>query len=348
MRKLFRSVETAVEKTLKRPVSRKRALEIIGNYPASRVLVLGDLMVDHFIWGKVSRISPEAPVPVVEVTKENLMMGGSGNVVNNIHAIGGNVAVAGVIGSDGMGDWLKAKLQQMNVDTDGLVQEGERPTTVKTRIVAHGQQMVRYDRESRHVVRPDSADRIVQYVLSVLDGVQAIVISDYNKGIVTDRLLDGVRRVVAGRRIPVCVDPKRNDFTVYRDFDVITPNHHEAGRSVGVENTHELNEGRRAEIARIGRDIMKQFGFRAVLITRGEAGMDLFERGGRDFHIPAEAKEVFDVTGAGDTAIGIFALSLASGASFREAAYLANKAAGIVVGKIGTATVSPAELKRVV
>ena len=337
-----------MDKTTKRPVSRKRALEIIGNYSASRVLVLGDLMVDHFIWGKVSRISPEAPVPVVEVTKENLMMGGSGNVVNNIHAVGGNVAVAGVIGSDGMGDWLTAKLQQMNVDTGGLVREGERPTTVKTRIVAHGQQMVRYDRESRHVVRPDSADRIVQYVRSTLEGVQAVVISDYNKGIVTDRLLDGVRQVVAGRRIPVCVGPKRNDFTVYRDFDVITPNHHEAGRAVGVENTHELNEGRRAEIARIGRDIMRRFGFRAVLITRGEAGMDLFERGGRDFHIPAEAKEVFDVTGAGDTAIGIFALSLASGATFREAAYLANKAAGIVVGKIGTATVSPAELKRVV
>ena len=337
-----------MDRTTKRPVSRKRALEIIGNYSASRVLVLGDLMVDHFIWGKVSRISPEAPVPVVEVTKENLMMGGSGNVVNNIHAVGGNVAVAGVIGSDGMGDWLTAKLQQMNVDTGGLVREGERPTTVKTRIVAHGQQMVRYDRESRHVVGPDSADRIVQYIRSTLDGVQAVVISDYNKGIVTDRLLDGVRQVVAGRRIPVCVDPKRNDFTVYRDFDVITPNHHEAGRAVGVENTHELNEGRRAEIARIGRDIMKRFGFRAVLITRGEAGMDLFERGGKDVHIPAEAREVFDVTGAGDTAIGIFALSLASGASFREAAYLANKAAGIVVGKIGTATVSPAELRRAV
>ena len=316
----MRSDEKAVEKTLKRPVSRRRALEIIGKYPAARVLVIGDLMVDHFIWGKVSRISPEAPVPVVEVTKENLMMGGSGNVVSNIHAMGGNVAVAGVIGFDGMGDWLKARLQQM----------------------------VRYDRESRYAVRPESADRIVRYVESVLGGLQAIVISDYNKGIVTERLLDGIRRAVEGRRIPVCVDPKRNDFSVYRDFDVITPNHHEAGRAVGVENTHELNEGRRAEIARIGREIMRRFGFRAVLITRGEAGMDLFERGGRDVHIPAEAKEVFDVTGAGDTAIGIFALSLASGAAFREAAYLANKAAGIVVGKIGTATVSPAELRRVV
>ncbi len=347
-RESLRSIEETVDRTTKRLVSRKRALEIIGNYPASRVLVLGDLMVDHFIWGKVSRISPEAPVPVVEVTKENLMMGGSGNVVSNIHAVGGRVAVAGVIGSDGIGDWLKAKLQQMKVDTDGLVQESERPTTVKTRIVAHGQQMVRYDRESRHVVRPDSADRIVRYVLSVLDDVQAIVISDYNKGIVTDRLLDGVRRIVAGRSVPVCVDPKRTDFAVYRDFDAITPNHHEAGRAVGVENTHELNEGRRAGITRIGREIIRRFGFRAVLITRGEAGMDLFERGGRDVHIPAETKEVFDVTGAGDTAIGIFALSLASGASFREAAYLANKAAGIVVGKIGTATVSPAELKRVV
>jgi D-beta-D-heptose 7-phosphate kinase/D-beta-D-heptose 1-phosphate adenosyltransferase len=332
----------------KRPVSRKRALEIIGNFPSSRVLVLGDLMVDHFIWGKVSRISPEAPVPVVEVTKENLMMGGSGNVVSNIHAIGGRVAVAGIIGPDGMGDWLQAKLQQMNVDTGGLVRESERPTTVKTRIVAHGQQMVRYDRESRQTVRPDSIDRIVQYVADIRDELQAIIISDYNKGIVTERLLDGIRRVVADHRIPVCVDPKRNDFNVYRDFDVITPNHHEAGRAVGVENTHEINAKGRAEIVRIGREIMRQYGFRAVLITRGEAGMDLFERGGRDFHIPAEAKEVFDVTGAGDTAIGLFALSLASGATFREASYLANKAAGIVVGKIGTATVSPAELRRVV
>jgi D-beta-D-heptose 7-phosphate kinase/D-beta-D-heptose 1-phosphate adenosyltransferase len=284
----------------------------------------------------------------VEVTKENLMMGGSGNVVNNIHAMGGTVAVAGIIGSDGMGDWLQAKLQQMNVDTGGLVREIERPTTVKTRIVAHGQQMVRYDRESRHVIQPGSVDRIVQYVTSIVHELQAIVISDYNKGIVSERLLDGIRRAVSGRSVRVCVDPKRNDFTVYRDFDVITPNHHEAGRAVGVENTHELNEGHRAEIARIGREILKQYGFRAVLVTRGEAGMDLFEHGGRDFHIPAEAKEVFDVTGAGDTAIGIFALSLASGASFREAAYLANKAAGVVVGKIGTATVSPAELKRVV
>ncbi len=332
----------------KRPVNRKRALEIIGNFPSSRVLVIGDLMVDHFIWGKVSRISPEAPVPVVEVTKENLMMGGSGNVVSNVRAIGGGVAVAGIIGPDDMGRWLVQELKQKGVNTDGLIVEKERPTTVKTRIVAHGQQMVRYDRESRQAVQPDSIDRIVQYVSDIRDELQAIVISDYNKGIITERLLDGIRQVVKERRIPVCVDPKRNDFTVYRDFDVITPNHHEAGRAVGVENTHEINAKGRAEIVRIGREILKQYGFRAVLITRGEAGMDLFEQGGRDFHIPAEAKEVFDVTGAGDTAIGIFALSVASGATFREASYLANKAAGIVVGKIGTATVSPAELKRVV
>jgi D-beta-D-heptose 7-phosphate kinase/D-beta-D-heptose 1-phosphate adenosyltransferase len=236
----------------------------------------------------------------------------------------------------------------MGVNTEGLIIEEGRPTTVKTRIVAHGQQMVRFDRESRQTVQTDSVDRIVRYVSAIRDDLQAIVISDYNKGIVTERLLDGIRQAVAGRRLPVCVDPKRNDFTVYRDFDAITPNHHEAGRAVGIENTHELNSNGRAQIVRIGREIMKRYGFRAVLVTRGEAGMDLFERGGRDFHIPAEAKEVYDVTGAGDTAIGIFALSLASGASFREAAYLANKAAGIVVGKIGTATVSPAELKRVV
>jgi len=137
-------------------------------------------------------------------------------VVSNIHAMGGTVAVAGIIGSDGMGDWLEAKLQQMHVDTGGLVREGERPTTVKTRIVAHGQQMVRYDRESRHAVQPLSVDRIVHYVTSILDELQAIVISDYNKGIVSEGLLDGIRRAVSGRPIPVCVDPKRNDFTVYR------------------------------------------------------------------------------------------------------------------------------------
>jgi len=321
---------------------KKRAFEIIENFSRASVLVVGDIMIDHFIWGKVARISPEAPVPVVDVQTEDLLLGGCANVINNIHAIGGKARGAAVVGADEMGDRLFKEFQKRRIDTGGIVVEKNRPTTLKTRIVAHGQQVVRFDRESRAPVQTGSIDKIISYVEKVRDDVGAIVISDYNKGVVTKSLLDGIRKVVAGRKHIVCVDPKSDDFSIYEGFDIITPNHHEAGRAVGMEIRNE------DDLRNAGAKLLERYNFKAVLITRGEEGISLFEKSSRVIHTPflAEAKEVFDVTGAGDTVIGVFALSMAAGADFKEAAVLANHAAGIVVGKVGTAVVSREELKK--
>ncbi|MDA8124076.1 MAG: D-glycero-beta-D-manno-heptose-7-phosphate kinase [Deltaproteobacteria bacterium] len=328
---------------MQRIISKKRASEIIDQFPRSGVLVVGDIMADHFIWGQVSRISPEAPVPVVEVKRDNFLLGGCANVLNNIFAMGGRVHLAGVVGADETGKRLLAEFGQRGVDTAGIVVEADRPTTLKTRIVAHGQQVVRFDREDRRPVQAKSIRKILSYLRSVRDDLGALVISDYGKGVVTRPLLDGIRKEIADRRIFTCVDPKQKDFSLYEGFDIVTPNHHEAGGAAGEA----IQNGQ--DHVRIGLKLMQDFNFKAILITRGEAGMSLFERDGRVKHtaFPAQAREVFDVTGAGDTVIGVLALCMSAGASFREAAYLANQAAGIAVGKVGTATVTREELKRV-
>jgi len=327
---------------MKRIMSNRRAFAIIENFSRSRVLVVGDIMADHFIWGKVSRISPEAPVPVVEVRKDSFMLGGCANVLNNIFVMGGRVHLAGVIGTDETGKRLLAEFRSRGVDTGGIVVEAGRPTTLKTRIVAHGQQVVRFDREDRKPVQAKSVRKILSYIESLRDDLGALVVSDYNKGVVTRPLLEGIRKVIAGRPIFTCVDPKQRDFSLYQGFDIVTPNHYEAGRAAGEE----MQNGQ--DYVRVGMKLLQQYDFKALLMTRGEEGMSLFERDGRMRHtaFPAEAREVFDVTGAGDTVIGVLALSMAAGASFREAAYLANHAAGIVVGKAGTATVTREELKK--
>ncbi len=327
---------------MKRIMSNRRAFAIIENFSRSRVLVVGDIMADHFIWGKVSRISPEAPVPVVEVRKDSFMLGGCANVLNNIFTMGGRVHLAGVIGTDETGKRLLAEFRSRGVDTGGVVVEAGRPTTLKTRIVAHGQQVVRFDREDCKPVQAKSVRKILSYIESLRDDLGALVVSDYNKGVVTRPLLEGIRKVIAGRPIFTCVDPKQRDFSLYQGFDIVTPNHYEAGRAAGEE----MQNGQ--DHVRVGMKLLQQYDFKALLMTRGEEGMSLFERDGRMRHtaFPAEAREVFDVTGAGDTVIGVLALSMAAGASFREAAYLANHAAGIVVGKVGTAAVTREELKR--
>lgn len=329
----------------KKIVSSRRAKEIIENFSHARVLVVGDMMVDHFIWGKVSRISPEAPVPVVEVKRESYLLGGSANVLHNVIAMGGKVFASGVVGADERGAWLIRELKEMKVDTGGIVEEKGRPTTVKTRIVAHSQQMVRYDRESRQPIGTGSIREIVKYIEKIRDGLGAVIISDYSKGVISGTLLDGIREVTAGNSITTCVDPKQSDFSFYRGFDVVTPNHHEAQRALGIEDINGGGEDPVRILKAVGA-LLDRFELKAMLITRGEEGMSLYERGGAVTHIPAVAREVFDVTGAGDTTIGVFSLSLAAGASFREAAFLANQAAGIAVGKVGTATVSKEELMR--
>jgi len=329
--------------SVKKIVNTKRALEIIGNFSRAKVLVVGDIMLDHFIWGKVSRISPEAPVPVVEVQSDNLMLGGCANVLNNIFSLGGTVYVTGVIGPDSMGERLLGELYKRRIDTDGIIVEADRPTTLKTRIVAHSQQVVRFDRESRWPIKSNSVEKIIGYIKRVKSKLGAVIISDYNKGVITKPLLDGIREVISRKGIPVCVDPKQNDFSLYQGFDIITPNHYEAGRAAGIEimDMH--------DVMKIGRMLLDRFNFKALLITRGEEGMNLFEKDGKTIctTFPAEAREVFDVTGAGDTVIGVFALCIASGATFKEAAALANYAAGIVVGKVGTASISQDELRDV-
>jgi D-beta-D-heptose 7-phosphate kinase/D-beta-D-heptose 1-phosphate adenosyltransferase len=323
-------------------MSNQRAFAIMDNFSRSRVLVVGDIMADHFIWGKVSRISPEAPVPVVEVKKDHFTLGGCANVLNNIFAMGGRVHLAGVIGSDETGRRLLSEFRSRGLDTGGIVVEAGRPPTLKTRIVAHGQQVVRFDREDCRPVQAKSIRKILSYIESLRDDLGTLVISDYNKGVVTRSLLNGIRKVIAGRPIFTCVDPKQRDFSMYQGFDIITPNHYEAGYAVGEE----MQNGQ--DHIRVGMKLLQQYDFKALLMTRGEEGMSLFERNGRIKHtaFPAEAREVFDVTGAGDTVIGVLALSMAAGASFREAAYLANHAAGIVVSKAGTATATQDELKR--
>ena len=324
-------------------ISKKKAIEIISNFKKSGVLVVGDVMVDHFIWGKVSRISPEAPVPVVDVQKDSVMLGGCANVLNTIYAMGGKVFVAGVIGADDVGRGLVRQLQERQVDTSGIIVEKGRPTTLKTRIVAHGQQVVRFDHESKKPIPKSSCDKILAYVKSLKNRIGAIVISDYSKGVVSRELIDGIKNITRDSKIFLCVDPKQSDFSVYAGVHVITPNHHEAQRAAGME----IVSG--DDLITLGERLLSKYDFQALLVTRGEEGMSLFESGKKTRHtfFPAEAKEVYDVTGAGDTVIGVLALALAAKASLKDATSLANHAAGIVVGKVGTSTVTQDELMKV-
>lgn len=321
-------------------LSKKRAMEIIGNFPQAGVLVIGDVMVDHFIWGKVSRISPEAPVPVVDVQKDSILLGGCANVLNSIFAMGGKVFVTGVVGDDNIGAILLGQLRGRKIDTDGIIVERGRPTTLKTRIVAHGQQVVRFDKESRKPIPPEIAEKILDYVKSLRESINTVVISDYNKGVVSRKLMEEIKDIVKDSNIYVCVDPKQNDFAMYNGAYIITPNHHEAQRAAGVEISNEN------DLLLLGKILLNKYDFQSLLITRGEEGMSLFERGKKLLHsfFPAQAKEVYDVTGAGDTVIGVLALGLAAKASLKESTCLANLAAGIVVGKVGTAAVSKEEL----
>jgi D-beta-D-heptose 7-phosphate kinase/D-beta-D-heptose 1-phosphate adenosyltransferase len=332
---------------MKKVIDRKRAQEIINRFPEAGVLVVGDVMVDHFIRGKVSRVSPEAPVPVVDVQADHLLLGGCANVINNIYAMGGRVYGAGIVGEDEMARRIQEEFRQRRIDPAGLVIEAGRPTTLKTRIIAHGQQVVRFDRESRQFAALESIDKILAYIRTLRGDLGAIVISDYSKGVVTEALMAGILELVSGSNIVVCVDPKRSDLSLYQGVDIITPNHHEAGKAVGFD----APTG--GDIVKVGESLLSRYDFKSLLITRGEEGMSLFERdglkGSEIVHtfFPTEAKEVFDVTGAGDTVIGVFALCMASGATFKEAAAISNSAAGIVVGKVGTATVTRQELKKI-
>ena len=325
----------------KNKAERQALARIIRRFGKKRVLVLGDLMLDRYIWGDVSRISPEAPVPVVNVTKENVLLGAATNVVNNVHALGGKVSVCGVIGHDEAGRQLVHMLRAQGIHTDGLIVEDGRPTTIKTRVIAHSQQVVRFDRETKVGIERDTHRRIFEYIRQQEDiGLDAIVLSDYSKGVVTKDLVRDIVKLARKKGIIVSVDPKVNHFGIYSGVTILTPNTKEAsiGAKIEIEDDKSLFKA--------GALLLKRLKCNAVLVTRGEHGMSLFERGGRVTHIPTVAQEVFDVTGAGDTVISTLTLAMAAGAGMVDAARLSNYAAGIVVGVVGTATVKPDELKQ--
>ncbi len=321
--------------------TRKRLNKYIDLFPNTRTLVVGDIVLDHYIWGKVSRISPEAPVPVVNVTKENLLLGGAANVVNNIHSLGGIVSICGVIGHDNAGKQLLHLLRSQGITTDGLITSPDRPTTIKTRIIAHSQQVVRFDRETKEKIGKDIHRRIFDYVKQqVAEGLDALVLSDYCKGVVTKDLVKDIVKLARKNNVIVSVDPKVSHFGMYNGVTILTPNVNEASIGSRVEITDQES------LLTAGKLLLQRLKCRAVLITRGEQGMSLFEQGGKITHIPTVAQKVFDVTGAGDTVISALTLAMAAGSGTVDAAIISNYAAGIVVGTVGTAVVKPAELKQ--
>lgn len=313
-------------------LSLSKARKTIDQFRNRRVLVLGDLMLDRYIWGNVSRISPEAPVPVVEVRESTSALGGAGNVAHNLQALMAAPLLVGIVGDDDAGLWIKKNVP----DGRGIFLDADRPTTVKTRIIAHHQQVVRVDQEKKQAVSKDLEDRIVRFIRK--EKYAGIIVSDYSKGIVTRSMMAGVLAHAAEARIPVFVDPKVENFSFYSPVTLISPNHHETERVVH----HPCRTN--AEVEQAGREIMEMISCLYLILKRGEQGMSIFERDKKPVHIPTIAREVFDVTGAGDTVIAAAALALLGGLSIKEAAVMANAAAGVVVGKIGTATCAPAEL----
>jgi len=323
------------------PLSAQRVAALIRGFRRVRLLVVGDLMLDQFIWGRVDRISPEAPVPVVQVTRESFHLGGAGNVVHNIIALGGGAAACGVVGRDSAGRRVVAELRRLGAGTAGITASQGALTIRKTRIIAHNQQVVRLDREQTdHGGR--AAARLVSFVQHHAGEFDAVVLSDYAKGVIGAELMAALGRARLRRPFRLVVDPKKANFTHYTRITLATPNLLEASDAVGIDIRDSPS------LRRAGRRLLERWDAEAVLVTRGEQGMTLFNRDGGVRHFPAAARQVFDVTGAGDTVVATCALALAAGASFEEAAFLANHAAGIVVGKLGTATVSVAELRRAV
>jgi rfaE bifunctional protein kinase chain/domain len=324
-------------------LTRERANKLTAGFEGKQILVLGDVMLDEFIWGKVKRISPEAPVPVVEIERRSLALGGAGNVASNLLALGATPVTLGVVGDDPSGDRLRSEFEKLGAPTIGLVTDPRRPTTLKTRIIAHNQQVVRADHESRAAVNQEVEDLLIQAFQQQLPSAGGLVVSDYNKGLLTPRILQSTLTAARERDIPVCLDPKLRSFVHYQPVTVITPNSQEALGAAALEAAGvSMDSGQ--SIAEAGQRILESIDCRAVLITRGEEGMSLFTADGGVAHIPTVAREVYDVTGAGDTVLATLGLALVVGASLTEGAILANYAAGVVVGKIGTATVTRAEL----
>jgi D-beta-D-heptose 7-phosphate kinase/D-beta-D-heptose 1-phosphate adenosyltransferase len=310
-----------------------RASELLARMAGRRVVVIGDLMIDEWIWGRVSRISPEAPVPVVAVNNHSFTLGGSGNVASNLRALGAQVSVVGVVGNDPEGLRVRGLLEDLQCDTAGVLVLEDRPTTRKTRVVAHNQQVVRADWESTAPLAPADRARVVAAVRGAVAGADAVVLSDYAKGLFHREIVE------AALSAPVVVaDPKPENVGLFAGVTCIAPNVSEAARAGDIAIVDD------ASLERAARALLERLGCRYVLVTRGEAGMSLFGRDGERADVPSVARAVFDVSGAGDTVVAVLTLALAASVPVATATLLANFAAGAVVEKLGTATASPAEI----
>jgi rfaE bifunctional protein kinase chain/domain len=325
------------------PLRRVRAL--IHRSRQCRILVIGDVMLDQFIWGHVGRISPEAPVPVVEFDRESFMPGGAANVARNLTSLCGRAELAGVIGRDDWGRRLKQLLRQEQVSCEGVLSDSKRPTSIKTRIIAHQQQVVRVDREMNEDVRAAVSDRLLAAVEEALPHLSAVIVGDYGKGVVTQRLLDEVKQRCRARGIWLSLDPKPVHHLNLAGLSLITPNRKEAFELAGLSDGARKREPLQDQnLMRVTEILLSKLQPALLLVTLGDQGMLLCRRDQKPFHIPTVAQEVFDVSGAGDTVIASFTLAIAAGASPLEAAAFSNHAAGVVVGKVGTAIVTPEEL----
>jgi len=326
-------------------MDKERSQSIVSRFAELRILVIGDIMLDEFIWGKVSRISPEAPVPVVNVTAESYYPGGAANVARNLREFNSQVMVMGAAGCDPQGERLVQLLDSAGIDTSGVTRDSAFTTTVKTRIIARNQQVVRVDRERKTNLSGAHMERAIAYLERAIAAVDAVIIADYGKGFLTQPLADVIREKALAAHTILTVDPHPHTSLVWKDATAIKPNRMEAFLAAGLPAAEPV-EPVLADHALLeaARRLMELWRPRSLLITLGEQGMLLMEDAAPPHHIPTRAQTVFDVSGAGDTAIGAFTLGLAAGATPVEAADLANRASGIAVGKLGTATVSATEL----
>jgi D-beta-D-heptose 7-phosphate kinase/D-beta-D-heptose 1-phosphate adenosyltransferase len=307
---------------------------IFEGMKSKSIMVIGDLMLDHYIWGKVERISPEAPVPVVEVQEEKYRLGGAGNVASNLVSLGATVIVSGIKGSDPQGDILTSTFSGLGISPERILIDPRKGTIVKTRVMAHTQQVVRLDREDRSYISDGMKDQLIKVVRETSPSIDAIIVSDYAKGVITRELVEEIVQIARARGVPVCVDPKERNFPFYRDVDLITPNTKELSFAAGIKI--ETDD----DILEAAGKIKSSLGCRILLVTRGEHGMSLFDHDQEVVQIPTMARAVYDVTGAGDTVMACFTLALVSGATPKEAAIIANTAAGLVVAEVGAASVS--------
>jgi rfaE bifunctional protein kinase chain/domain len=307
-------------------ITKERAVDLISKFPDITVAVIGDIILDKYLWGDVERISPEAPVPVVDVKKETVSLGGASNVANNIASLDAKAYMIGVVGDDENAKIIENLLKSKNINPV-LIKDKSRPTIEKTRIIAVSQQLLRIDREDRSKLSTEIEDKIINEIKYIKDKINVFIVSDYGKGVITQRIMDFIKSL----NKPIFVDPKPSNYQLYKHTTILTPNKKEAYESIKADKNTDLEF--------VGRKIMSDLELNQLLITLGGEGMALFE-GDKILHIPTKAKKVFDVTGAGDTVISVLALARLAGGTWEESASLANTAAGYVVGEIGTATVS--------